>query len=94
MTIRYELEGDVARITIDRPEVANAIDRPTAAALAAAMRRFDADEALRVAVLTGANGAFCAGADLKAMREPGAARASTETATARSARRDSCCASP
>jgi enoyl-CoA hydratase len=75
MTIHFELLGEVARVTIDRPEVANAIDWPTAAALADAMRRFDADPTARVAVLAGANGTFCAGADLKAMREPGAPRA-------------------
>jgi enoyl-CoA hydratase len=63
-------------VTIDRPEVANAIDRPTADLLAGAFRRFDADDEAAVAVLTGANGTFCAGADLKAMREPGAPRAS------------------
>jgi enoyl-CoA hydratase len=63
-------------VTIDRPEVANAIDRPTADLLAGAFRRFDADDDAAVAVLTGANGRFCAGADLKAMREPGAPRAS------------------
>jgi enoyl-CoA hydratase len=76
MTVRFEADGAVALVTLDRPEVANAIDRPTAAALADAFRRFDADDALRVAVLVGANGTFCAGADLKAMREPGAPRAS------------------
>jgi enoyl-CoA hydratase len=76
MTVRFEADGAVALVTLDRPEVANAIDRPTAAALAGAFRRFDADDALRVAVLVGANGTFCAGADLKAMREPGAPRAS------------------
>jgi len=63
------VDGPIAVITIDRPEVANAIDRPTAEALADAFRRFDADESLSVAVLTGANGKFCAGADLKAMRD-------------------------
>jgi enoyl-CoA hydratase len=68
MSVHFEREGAVASIRIDRPEVANAIDRPTAEALAAAFRRFDADEALAVAVLSGANGTFCAGADLKAMR--------------------------
>jgi enoyl-CoA hydratase/carnithine racemase len=67
--IRYEVEGPVLVITIDRPETANAIDRPTAEALADAFRRFDADESLSVAVLAGAKGKFCAGADLKAMRE-------------------------
>lgn len=76
MTIRFETRGPVAIITLDRPEVANAIDRPTAEELASLFRRFDRDDALSVAVLTGANGTFCAGADLKAMREPGAPRAS------------------
>jgi enoyl-CoA hydratase/carnithine racemase len=76
MSVHYETDDAVVTVTIDRPEVANAIDRPTAAELADAFRRFEADEALAVAVLTGANGKFCAGADLKAMREPGAPRAS------------------
>ena len=76
MTILYETDGPVAVTTIDRPEVANAIDRPTAEALAGAFRRFEADESLSVAVLTGAHGKFCAGADLKAMTESGAPRAS------------------
>jgi len=76
MAVRYEVEGKVAVVTVDRPEVANAIDRPTADELVAAFRRFDADDDLHVAVLTGADGTFCAGADLKAMREPGAPRAS------------------
>src|SRR5687767_834019 len=67
--VRYEADGPVVIITLDRPDVANAIDRPTAQALADAFRPFEADESLAVAVLTGANGKFCAGADLKAMRE-------------------------
>lgn len=70
MTIRIETDGPVEIITIDRPEVANAIDRPTATALADAFRAFDGDDTLAVAVLTGASGKFCAGADLKAMRDP------------------------
>jgi enoyl-CoA hydratase len=76
MTVHYETDGPVAVVTIDRPEVANAVDRPTAEALADAFRRFDATDDASVAVLTGANGTFCAGADLKAMQEPGAPRAS------------------
>jgi enoyl-CoA hydratase len=68
MAIRYETDEPIAVITIDRPDVANAIDRPTAEALADAFRRFEADESLAVAVLTGENGTFCAGADLKAMQ--------------------------
>ena len=66
-TIRFETEGPVAIVTIDRPQARNAVDGPTAAALAAAFRRFEADAALAVAVLTGAGGTFCAGADLKAV---------------------------
>src|SRR5512143_2838716 len=69
MSVRYETDGPVAVVTLDRPQAANAVDRPTADALADAFRRFDADDALAVAVLTGAGGKFCAGADLKAMRQ-------------------------
>lgn len=54
-------------VTINRPEARNAVDRPTAEALAAAFRAFDADADLLVAILTGAGGVFCAGADLKAV---------------------------
>jgi enoyl-CoA hydratase len=68
MSVHYESDGPVAQVTIDRPRVANAIDAPTALELANAFRRFDVDESASVAVLTGANGTFCAGADLKAMR--------------------------
>ena len=76
MSVHYEVDGAVVIVTLDRPDVANAIDRPTAEELAGAFRRFDGDDGVAVAVLTGANGKFCAGADLKAMREPGAPRAS------------------
>jgi enoyl-CoA hydratase len=65
--VRYETEGPVAIVTINRPQARNAVDGPTAAELAAAFRRFAGDEALAVAVLTGADGTFCAGADLKAV---------------------------
>jgi enoyl-CoA hydratase len=68
-TVRYDTDGPVAIVTIDRPEVRNAVDRPTAEALAEAFRRFEADAALAAAVLTGAGGTFCAGADLKAAAE-------------------------
>jgi enoyl-CoA hydratase len=67
MTVRTETDGPVAVVTIDRPEVRNAVDGPTAAALAEAFRVFGTDDRLSVAVLTGAGGTFCAGADLKAM---------------------------
>jgi enoyl-CoA hydratase len=67
VTVRLDADGPVAVVTIDRPEVRNAVDGPTAKALADAFRRFDADETLLAAVLTGAGGTFCAGADLKAL---------------------------
>lgn len=54
-------------VTLNRPEARNAVDGPTAALLAQAFRDFDADPALAVAILTGAGGHFCAGADLKAV---------------------------
>jgi enoyl-CoA hydratase len=67
VSVRYETDGAVAVVTIDRPEVRNAVDGPTAAELAQAFRRFEADADLAVAVLTGAGGCFCAGADLAAL---------------------------
>jgi enoyl-CoA hydratase len=68
-TVRYATDGPLAIVTIDRPAVRNAVDGPTAAALADAFRRFDADSALAVALITGAGGTFCAGADLKAVAD-------------------------
>ena len=68
-TVGYEIDGPVAIVTIQRPEVRNAVDRPTAEALAEAFRRFEDDAELCSAVLTGAEGAFCAGADLKAVAD-------------------------
>ena len=67
--VRSERDGPVAIVTLERPELRNAVDAATAAALAEAFRRFDADPELAVAVLTGAGGCFCAGADLKAVAE-------------------------
>jgi enoyl-CoA hydratase len=66
MSVHTERDGAVTVLTIDRPEARNAVDGPTAAALADAFRDFDRDDDLAVAVLTGAGGVFCAGADLKA----------------------------
>jgi enoyl-CoA hydratase len=66
-TVLYETDGPIVVVTINRPEVRNAVDGPTAVLLAEAFRRFDADDALAVAVLTGSAGTFCAGADLKAI---------------------------
>jgi len=67
MTVLYETADGIATVTIDRPEARNAVDRPTAESLADAFRAFDADDSLSVAILTGAGGAFCAGADLKSV---------------------------
>jgi len=66
--LRYEYVsgGDVAVVTIDRPDARNAIDRRTSEELADAWERFDDGDA-KVGVLTGADGTFCAGADLKRM---------------------------
>ncbi len=72
MTVRTETLGEVHVVTIDRPAVRNAVDAPTAEALADAFRDFDADESLSVGVLTGADGAFCAGYDLKSVADASA----------------------
>jgi enoyl-CoA hydratase len=69
VSVRVEHDGPVCIITIDRPEVRNAVDGPTADLLAAAFRAFDNDDASSVAVLTGADGTFCAGADLKGISD-------------------------
>lgn len=60
-------DGPVLIVTINRPERRNAVDAATASALTDAFKAFDADADLAVAILTGAGGAFCAGADLKAL---------------------------
>ncbi len=67
MKIRTEAHEEIFVVTITRPEVRNCVDRETAEALADAFRAFDENEALRVAILQGQDGAFCAGADLKAV---------------------------
>jgi enoyl-CoA hydratase len=72
--IRIEKEGPVTTVTLDRSAVKNAVDRQTAEQLAAAFRGFDADPEARVAVLHGAHGTFCAGADLKAWSDTGGNR--------------------
>jgi enoyl-CoA hydratase len=66
MGVAVERNGPVTTVILDRPEVRNAVDGPTAQALADAFRAFDADDGARVGVLWGAGGAFCAGADLRA----------------------------
>ncbi len=66
--LRYERVGAAAVMTIDRPQRRNAIDAAAAQGFRAGLKEFEADDAARVLILTGAGGvAFCAGADLKAM---------------------------
>jgi len=69
--VRFEAVGPVAIITINRwNEARNAVDEETARDLADSLRRFDADDSLSVAVVTGAGRTFCSGADLKALSDP------------------------
>ncbi|QIS15871.1 crotonase/enoyl-CoA hydratase family protein [Nocardia arthritidis] len=65
--VRVEHAGPVTTVILDRPHARNAVDGPTAQALAEAFRAFDRDPNAAVAVLWGAGGTFCAGADLKAL---------------------------
>ncbi|MCT9931995.1 crotonase/enoyl-CoA hydratase family protein [Planotetraspora sp. A-T 1434] len=67
MSVRIDRRGPVTTVILHRPEVRNAVDGPTAAALAGAFREFDADESASVAVLWGEGGTFCSGADLHAI---------------------------
>ena len=71
MNVRVERDGPVSTVILDRPAVRNAVDGPTAAARAEAFREFEADASARAAVLCGAGGTFCAGADLKCPGQPG-----------------------
>lgn len=76
--VTTDRDGAVLTVCINRPERRNAVDRPTATALAEALRAFDSDESLSVAVLTGAGGVFCAGADLHAQGTPAANRVESD----------------
>jgi len=67
MTVHSQTTDRITTITLDRPQAKNAVDGPTALALCEAFRAFDADAQADVAILTGAGGTFCAGADLKAV---------------------------
>lgn len=78
MSVDLQRRGPVTVISIDRPQRKNAVDRATAEALAEAFRAFDADDQALVAVLTGAGGTFCAGADLKAIGEGRPNRVATD----------------
>ena len=68
--VRLDRHEGVATITLDRPDCRNAVDGPTADELRLAFEAFEGDAGLEVAVLTGAGGHFCAGADLTALADP------------------------
>jgi enoyl-CoA hydratase len=68
--VRTEIDGPVCTVVLSRPQQRNAVDRPTADALQQAFASFEADDSLRVAVLWGEHGVFCAGADLSAVADP------------------------
>lgn len=76
--VRYETDGRIAYLTLDRPERYNAIDEETPAALADAVARANADDEVHVVVLRGAGDAFCAGYDLKEYAESESAEATQE----------------
>lgn len=78
MGVRVERDGPVTTVVLDRPESRNSVDGPTARALADAFRAFDADPDASVAVLWGAGGTFCSGADLKAIGTPSGNRVEPE----------------
>jgi enoyl-CoA hydratase len=78
MSVHTSIDGPVFIVTIDRPEVRNAVDGPTASQLAEAFRAFAADDDLLVAVLTGAAGTFCSGADLGAIADGRGNRVDTD----------------
>ena len=80
-SVLLDRDDNVLVVTINRPAVRNAVDAPTAEALAVAFREYDRDDGLSVAVLTGAGDTFCAGADLKAIAA-GEERRLSEDATA------------
>ena len=69
MSVTIEKQGATTTIILNRPEARNAVDGPTAQALADAVRAFTADEEAKVGVLWGNHGTFCAGADLKAIAD-------------------------
>ena len=68
-TVLAQRDGKVLIVTLNRPKVRNAVNSATARALAEAFQKFEDDDELCVAVLTGAQGTFCAGADLREVAE-------------------------
>ena len=84
MTVRREIRGGIGWITLDRPEVRNALSGELMEAIGEAVEAFEGDPSVRALVLAGAGPAFCAGADLRSMRT---SRESTDDANRADARR-------
>jgi enoyl-CoA hydratase len=76
--VEYEVQGNTAIITINRPEARNAVNGDVAQGIESAIDQFEADDALWVAILTGKGTVFCAGADLKAIASGQAAQLATK----------------
>jgi methylglutaconyl-CoA hydratase len=82
--VLYEVDGRVARITLNRPEKRNALNHELVAALKIALRRADQDESVWAVILAGAGSDFCAGADLKALQSIASASVAENFEDARS----------
>ena len=72
MALIIDRDGPVTTVTINRPQARNAVNSETALELRAAFKAFDADDEQSIAILTGVEGAFCAGYDLKSVAQGGA----------------------
>jgi methylglutaconyl-CoA hydratase len=83
-TVLYQLDGAIARITLNRPEKRNALNDSLVAGLKNALQQANADDAVRVVVISGAGQDFCSGADLAALQKISEASAAENVADARS----------
>jgi methylglutaconyl-CoA hydratase len=82
--VLYELDGSLARVTLNRPEKRNALSESLVSALKDTLRRADGEEAVRVILITGAGADFCSGADLAALQKFADGSVANNTADARS----------
>lgn len=69
--LNFEVDGQTAIVTMNRPEAKNALSLPMLVGMVDAWNEIDANDDIRCAILTGAGGTFCAGMDLKSMNDPG-----------------------
>ena len=82
--ILYQLDGAIARVTLNRPEKRNALNDALIAGLKNALKQANGDEAVRVVVISGAGQDFCSGADLAALQKISEASVAENVADARS----------